>query len=171
MFSRKWCYSCSFRCLPGLHTLVRFSENTDHWICFCYCTQGHVQGSGHRVGAGAGSALGALGVPTHPVGRSSGILQGLVDRFPDEVLKRSAGTVFLECALVVSSASFTFFFLPSVMKGGLSALGAAGEVDFSSCDPHNWDRQASPHCSPPPLGTGCHQRADSSVPCSSVLVM
>lgn len=75
--------------LPGLHTLVHFSESTDQWICFCYRTQGHVlvQGSGHRVGAGAGLALEALGVPTHPVGSSSGIFQGLADGLPDEVLR------------------------------------------------------------------------------------
>lgn len=66
-----------------------------------------------QKGSRCGSALGVLGVPTHPVGRSSGILRGLVCRFPDEVLKRSAGTVFPECTLMLLSASFPFLFLPS----------------------------------------------------------
>lgn len=135
------------RFLPGLHPLVRFSESFDQGICFCYRTQGHVQTSGHRVGAGVGLALGALGVPTHPEGRSSGIRQGLVDRFPDEVLR---GHVPLMRTYIL--IGFLYFLFPPLGNG--SEPQCAGccwrEVRFSSCDPHNWNRQASTHCFPPP---------------------
>lgn len=106
-------YSSGLPFLPGLRALVRFSESTGHWICFCCRTQEYVQGSGHSVGAGAGFTPGWWG---DGVGCSRGLWTDFLRKSG-----RSAGTVFLECALMFSSASFPFLFLPSVMKCGLRA--------------------------------------------------
>lgn len=62
-------FSLAHRCWATL-----FWEHSNYWICFHYCTQEDTQGSGHRVGGGLDLALGVLGVPANPVGRSSGIL-------------------------------------------------------------------------------------------------
>lgn len=72
LFSRKWCYNSSWfhPCPP---TLVHFSENTPITGSAFTIVLWKLHKDLARVGGGLGLALVALGVPTDPVGRLSGI--------------------------------------------------------------------------------------------------
>lgn len=92
-FSRKWCYNSSWfhPCPP---TLVHFSETTPITGSAFTTALGKIHKDLARVGGGLGLALGALGVPTDPVGKL-GYSQRLLGIFSDEVLKQTPGTMFL----------------------------------------------------------------------------